>query len=117
MFKALLDNFKYWEQDDKFFRVLSMHTVDSVYKNVMGRWEGVNSQGHQILVPFKDNIFLAACVFDPYYNPNKLEQNDLDIELGVDWVLSIREVVTKCHVGVDLDNNMNQVYDVVLKQR
>ena len=44
-------------------------------------------------MPFKNDLWIAARVFDLYYTPEKLAQDVADIKLGVDWVYSIRAIL------------------------
>ena len=65
----------------------------------------------QNIVPLKNDIWLVAFIFDPYYTPNSLEH---DTTLGIDWRKSVHGILSKFYQSLDLHNAMQEVYELVL---
>ena len=116
MFRALLIDYETWSLNERVLRVLKTETIYTVQERIIGRWKGVNSQGQQRLVPFKNDIWLVSYILDPYYTPKNLDEDKVDKELDIDWVVSLRNIFGKFYSDNDIENSMNELYVMILKE-
>ncbi len=65
------------------------------------------------LVPLKNDIWLAAFMFDPYYTPNNTE---CDVILGIYWMKSMCELLAIFYKSVQLENTVLEV-NVLVQQK
>lgn len=114
MFVALLKDYDEWRvKNKKTMRHLSFSTMQAVGAAVVGRWNGVNFQGHDDSVPFKNDTWSVARVLDPCHACG-LDGDAHDTRLGVDCVASLRKLLPKFFDGQELENAVNEVCESVL---
>jgi hypothetical protein len=87
LFMALQKDYEDWGKRNDVIRWFSPETILAVGKKIDDRWNG-NGR----LVPLKNDIWLVAFMFDPYYTPNNTHCDDI---LGIDWLQSICALLGK----------------------
>ena len=113
MFRALLNDVECWADKDSTKRVFNSSLREEVKNKIILRWEGLTSQGHRRLVPFKNDLWICANVLDPYYTPTTLEEDAVDKLLKVDKLKSIRTVMKKFYDGFILENAINEMFSLI----
>ena len=63
----LLIEYETWGLNDRLAMIININTISVVHKIITGHWKGLNSQGQQGLVPFKNDMGLVSYILDPYY--------------------------------------------------
>jgi hypothetical protein len=111
LFMALLKDYDQWKKKPEVLRWFTLDTIDAVGEKIRMRWHRIGLNQRSTLVPLKNDIWLAAFVFDPYYTPNSL---DCDNILGIDWVESVRGLLAKFYQARELENAVLEIYDLVL---
>jgi hypothetical protein len=89
-------------------RWFKTETILDVGKKIQMRWLGGTGQN---IVPLKNDIWLVAFLFDPYYMPDSLE---CDAILGMNWMKSVCGLLAKLYPSWELENAMLEVYHLVL---
>ena len=65
-------------------------------ETIINRWNGVSATGRNNIVAFKNDIWIVALLFDPYYVRQDLFHNTaFDEELEIDVVGSTRNILRK----------------------
>ena len=76
---------KWWKDNSSVVREFDGNTRSKVMGLFNKRWNGEGN-----LVPLKNDVFITAYVFDPYYTPvGTFKDNP---ELGVSWISSITSI-------------------------
>jgi hypothetical protein len=107
LFTALQKDCEVWKERNEVIRWFRPATIGFVSQKIKHRWHGYG----QNIVPLKNDIWLVAFIFDPYYTPNSLER---DTTLGIDWMKSVRRLLAKFYHSWELENAMQEVYELVL---
>ena len=96
LFFALMKDFEEWSDDREVERFFDVDTISAVHDVLINRWHGskTHANGRVVtLVAFKQPVWTAAAMFDPYYTPTNEEYNKTVDDEVLDYVQSVSDLI------------------------
>ena len=109
LFEAFYEHMKWWKDNSSVVREFDGNTRSKVMGLFNKRWNGEGN-----LVPLKNDVFITAYVFDPYYTPvGTFKDNP---ELGVSWISSITSILKRYYSTEELHDAKSEVFRMILRR-
>ena len=116
LFFALMEDFDNWCNQYQVTRIFDTDMIQEINDVLINRWHGcrLNAKGREVnIVPFKNDIWTAAAMFDPYYTPTHEKYISAVSEDLPNYVASISRLI-RPHLDEDqLDDQLLKMEEEV----